>query len=115
MAMSKLGVRNIDSYNARLIEARKKGEVLSKNIQVGFDPETGQPIFEDQEISLTPLPYIVVIIDEVAESTLEVSSEIKGGVILEISPNIVINTSNGALKIKRLRNTLNLKVGDILN
>ena len=65
MSMSKLGVRNIDSYNERLIEARKKGEVLTKNIQVGFDPDTGQAIYEDQHINLTPLPFIVVIIDEV--------------------------------------------------
>ena len=80
MSMSKLGVRNIDSYNARLIEARKKGEVLSKNIQVGFDPETGQPIFEDQEISLTPLPYIVVIIDEVADLMLVAGKDIEAAV-----------------------------------
>ena len=80
MSMSKLGVRNIDSYNDRLIEARKKGEVLSKNIQVGFDPETGQPIFEDQEISLTPLPYIVVIIDEVADLMLVAGKDIEAAV-----------------------------------
>ncbi len=80
MSMSKLNVRNIDSYNARLIEARKKGEVLSKNIQVGFDPETGQPIFEDQKISLTPLPYIVVIIDEVADLMLVAGKDIEAAV-----------------------------------
>ncbi len=56
-----------------------------------------------------------IIIDEVTESTLEVSSEIKSGVILEVFPNIVINTSNGSLKIKRLRNSLKVKVGDIFN
>ncbi len=80
MSMSKLGVRNIDSYNSRLIEARKKGEILSKNIQVGFDPETGQPIFEDQEISLTPLPFIVVIIDEVADLMLVAGKDIEAAV-----------------------------------
>ena len=80
MSMSKLGVRNIDSYNERLIQARKKGEILSKNIQVGYDPDTGQPIFEDQQISLTPLPYIVVIIDEVADLMLVAGKDIEAAV-----------------------------------
>jgi DNA segregation ATPase FtsK/SpoIIIE-like protein len=80
MAMSKLGVRNIDSYNERLIEARRKGEVLSKSTQVGFDPETGQPIFEDQQISLTPLPFIVVVIDEVADLMLVAGKDIEAAV-----------------------------------
>ena len=80
MSMSKLGVRNIDSYNERLIEARKKGEILSKNIQVGFDPDTGQPIFEDQQISLTPLPFIVIIIDEVADLMLVAGKDIEAAV-----------------------------------
>ena len=80
LAMSKLGVRNIDSYNERLIQARKRGEILSKNIQVGFDPDTGQPIFEDQQISLTPLPYIVIIIDEVADLMLVAGKDIEAAV-----------------------------------
>ena len=80
MSMSKLGVRNIDSYNVRLIEARKKGEVLTKSIQVGFDPDTGQAIFEDQHIDLTPLPFIVVVIDEVADLMLVAGKEIESAV-----------------------------------
>ena len=80
MSMSKLGVRNIDNYNERLIQARKKGEILSKNIQVGFDPETGQPIYEDQQISLTPLPFIVIIIDEVADLMLVAGKDIEAAV-----------------------------------
>ncbi|MDC0548481.1 DNA translocase FtsK 4TM domain-containing protein [Alphaproteobacteria bacterium] len=80
MSMSKLGVRNIDSYNTRLIEARKKGEVLTKSIQVGFDPDTGQAIFEDQHIDLTPLPFIVVVIDEVADLMLVAGKEIESAV-----------------------------------
>ena len=80
MSMSKLGVRNVDSYNERLIQARKKGEILSKKVQVGFDPETGQPIFDDQQISLTPLPYIVVIIDEVADLMLVAGKDIEAAV-----------------------------------
>jgi len=80
MSMSKLGVRNIDSYNERLIEARRKGEILSKSTQIGFDPETGQPIFEDQQISLTPLPFIVVVIDEVADLMLVAGKDIEAAV-----------------------------------
>ena len=80
MSMSKLGVRNIDSYNSRLLEARKKGEILSKSTQVGFDPDTGQPIFEDQQISLTPLPFIVVVIDEVADLMLVAGKDIEAAV-----------------------------------
>ncbi len=80
MSMSKLGVRNIDNYNERLIQARKKGEILSKNIQVSFDPETGQPIYEDQQISLTPLPFIVIIIDEVADLMLVAGKDIEAAV-----------------------------------
>ena len=80
MSMSKLGVRNIDSFNLRLTEARRKGEILSKSTQVGFDPETGQPIFEDQQISLTPLPFIVVVIDEVADLMLVAGKDIEAAV-----------------------------------
>ena len=80
MSMSKLGVRNIDSYNERLVDARRKGEVLTKNIQVGFDPDTGQAIYEDQHISLTPLPFIVVIIDEVADLMLVAGKDIEAAV-----------------------------------
>jgi DNA segregation ATPase FtsK/SpoIIIE-like protein len=80
MSMSKLGVRNIDSYNQRLNEARRKGEVLTKSTQVGFDPETGQPIFEDQHIDLTSLPFIVVVIDEVADLMLVAGKDIESAV-----------------------------------
>ena len=80
MSMSKLGVRNIDSYNERLIQARKKGEILTKSIQVGFDPDTGKAIFEDQDINLTPLPFIVVIIDEVADLMLVAGKDIEAAV-----------------------------------
>jgi len=68
MSMSKLGVRNIDSYNERLIKARKKGEVLTKNIQVEFDPDTGRAIYEDEHINLNPLLFIVISMYLVAEN-----------------------------------------------
>ncbi len=78
--MSKLGVRNIENYNDRLQLARKKGEILTQNIQVGFDSETGQPIFEEEEIDLTPLPFIVILIDEVADLMLVAGKEIEAAV-----------------------------------
>ena len=78
--MSKLGVRNIENFNERLFLARKKGEILTQNIQVGFDAETGQPIFEENEIDLTPLPFIVILIDEVADLMLVAGKEIEATV-----------------------------------
>ena len=78
--MSKLGVRNIENFNERLFLARKKGEILTQNIQVGFDAETGQPIFEENEIDLTPLPFIVILIDEVADLMLVAGKEIEAAV-----------------------------------
>jgi DNA segregation ATPase FtsK/SpoIIIE, S-DNA-T family len=79
-AMSKLGVRNIDGYNTRLAEARKKGEVLKRRVQTGFDPDTGKPVFEDEALDLTSLPFIVVVIDEVADLMLVAGKDIEGAV-----------------------------------
>ena len=78
--MSKLAVRNIENYNERLLLARKKGEILNQTIQVGFDSETGQPIFEEKEIDLNPLPFIVILIDEVADLMLVAGKEIEAAV-----------------------------------
>src|ERR1700722_14473286 len=60
--MSKLGVRNIDGYNARLSEAKAKGEELTRTVHTGFDKETGKAIYEDEKLDLDPLPYIVIIV-----------------------------------------------------
>ncbi|EGY02033.1 DNA translocase FtsK [Nitrospirillum viridazoti Y2] len=79
-AMSKLGVRNIDGYNMRLREARQNGETLTRRIQTGFDPDTGKPVFEDQPIDLTELPYIVVIVDEMADLMLVAGKDIEAAI-----------------------------------
>ncbi len=55
--MSKLGVRNIDGYNARLAEAKAKGETLTRTVHTGYDKETGEAIYEKEELELEPLPY----------------------------------------------------------
>jgi S-DNA-T family DNA segregation ATPase FtsK/SpoIIIE len=79
-AMSKLGVRNIDGYNVRIKEAQAKGEVLTRKIQTGFDPETGKPVYEEQPIELVELPYIVVIVDEFADLMLVAGKEVENAV-----------------------------------
>ncbi|WP_254452637.1 DNA translocase FtsK 4TM domain-containing protein [Roseicella sp. DB1501] len=79
-AMSQLGVRNIAGYNEKVGEARRRGEVLTRRVQTGFDPETGKPVFEDQPLVLVPLPMIVVIIDEVADLMMVAGKEIEAAV-----------------------------------
>ena len=78
--MSKLGVRNIDGYNARLVEARAKGEELTRTVHTGFDKETGKAIYEDEKLDLDPLPYIVIIVDEMADLMMVAGKDIEGAV-----------------------------------
>ena len=78
-AMSALGVRNIAGYNARLEQARQKGEVLTRTVRNGFDAE-GMPVEEEEPIDLTPLPFIVVIVDEMADLMLVSGKEVEGAV-----------------------------------
>jgi S-DNA-T family DNA segregation ATPase FtsK/SpoIIIE len=79
-AMSQLGVRNIAGYNARLAEARKKGENLTRRVQTGFDPDSGHPLFEEQPLNMDPLPFIVVVVDEMADLMLVAGKDIEAAV-----------------------------------
>jgi len=78
--MARLGVRNLEGYNARVKEALKKGEVITRTVQTGFDPDTGEPVFEEKEMELEVLPYIVVIIDEMADLMMVAGKDIEGAV-----------------------------------
>jgi DNA segregation ATPase FtsK/SpoIIIE, S-DNA-T family len=78
--MAKLGVRNIDGYNARLAEARTKGEELTRTVHTGFDKETGKAIYEEEKLDLDPLPYIVIIVDEMADLMMVAGKDIEGAV-----------------------------------
>jgi len=79
-AMSHMGVRNIAGYNQRLADARKKGENLKRTVQTGFDEDTGEPVFEEQPLDLEPMPYIVVVVDEMADLMLIAGKEIEASV-----------------------------------
>jgi DNA segregation ATPase FtsK/SpoIIIE, S-DNA-T family len=78
--MSKLGVRNIDGFNARLAEAKSKGEKLSRTVHTGYDKESGEAIYEAEELDLETLPYIVVIVDEMADLMMVAGKDIEGAV-----------------------------------
>ena len=75
--MSKMGVRNIDGYNGRVAEALKKGEMFKRTVQTGFDDETGEPVFETEEFEPRKMPYIVVIVDEMADLMMVAGKEIE--------------------------------------
>ena len=78
--MAKVGVRNIDGFNARVVEAAEKGEVITRTIQSGFNRETGEPIFETEQMELSPLPYIVIIVDEMADLMMVAGKDIEGAI-----------------------------------
>jgi DNA segregation ATPase FtsK/SpoIIIE, S-DNA-T family len=78
--MSKLGVRNIDGYNARVAEAMSRGETLSRTVHTGYDRESGEAIYEKETLELEPLSYIVVIVDEMADLMMVAGKDIEGAI-----------------------------------
>ncbi|OHV83359.1 DNA translocase FtsK [Ensifer sp. LCM 4579] len=78
--MSKIGVRNIDGFNSRVEQALAKGQAITRTVQTGFDRQTGEAIYETEEFDLSPMPYIVVIIDEMADLMMVAGKDIEGAV-----------------------------------
>ncbi len=78
--MSKLGVRSIDGYNERVTEAQAKGEIIVRTVQTGFDKATGEAIYEEQEMDYEPMPFIVVIVDEMADLMMVAGKDIEAAV-----------------------------------
>ena len=78
-SMSQLGVRNVAGFNARVADAKQKNEPLSRRVQTGYD-DNGQPVFEEQTLELSPLPLIVVVVDEMADLMLVAGKDIEAAV-----------------------------------
>ena len=78
--MAQLGVRNIDGYNSRMEEVRESGESFMRRVQTGFDPETGKATYEEQEMDTKAMPYIVVIVDEMADLMMVAGKDIEAAI-----------------------------------
>ncbi len=79
-AMSQLGVRNVAGYNERVEEASARGELVTRRVQTGFDADTGKPVFEEHPLALEKLPFLVVVIDEMADLMMVAGKEIEAAV-----------------------------------
>jgi len=78
--ISDLHVRNIFGYNQKLKEIAQSGATPTRTIQVGFDAQTGKPIYETEELDLTPMPYIVIVVDEVADLMIMARKEVEAAI-----------------------------------
>jgi S-DNA-T family DNA segregation ATPase FtsK/SpoIIIE len=78
--MSNLGVRNLDGYNEKIVESVKAEKVLTRTVQTGYDSETGKPTMEEVELEMKKLPFIVVIVDEMADLMIVAGKEIEGSI-----------------------------------
>ena len=78
--MAQLGVRNIDGFNKKIADAETNTELLTKKVQTGFDQETGKPIFENQQLKFESLPYIVIIVDEMADLMLVAGKDVEAAI-----------------------------------
>ncbi|HFQ15521.1 MAG TPA: DNA translocase FtsK [Rhodobacteraceae bacterium] len=78
--MSRLGVRNLAGFNARIEKAARSGETLTRTVQTGYDKKTGKPVYETETLDLQPLPLIVVVIDEMADLMMVAGKDIEGAV-----------------------------------
>ena len=78
--MAKIGVRNIEGFNERMADARRTGEQLSRRVQTGFDPDSGEAVFEEEVIEPENLPFIIVVVDEMADLMMVAGKEIEGAV-----------------------------------
>jgi S-DNA-T family DNA segregation ATPase FtsK/SpoIIIE len=78
--MAKLGVRNIDGYNARLAQAKAHGETLTRTVHTGYDKETGEAIYEEEHLELEPLAYVMVVVDEMADLMMVAGKDIEGAI-----------------------------------
>ncbi len=78
--MSRIGVRNIDGYNARIARANDQNETITRTVQTGFNRETGEAVYESESFELEPLPFIVVIVDEMADLMMVAGKDIEGAI-----------------------------------
>jgi len=78
--MARLSVRNIDAFNTRVKGALQRNEQLTRTVQTGFDPETGEPVYEREEMKLEPMPYIVIVVDEFADLMITAGKDIETAV-----------------------------------